>query len=200
MSVQATEVGGTVEVDETIDLSSGFDDTEALVLRAAAGSHTAWNQLVDRHIGWMWATARSYRLSEADAGDAVQTTWLRLLENVDRINDPQRVGAWLGTTLRRECLRLIAHGKRVLPSEPTVLDRPAQGTETWVDLVAEEERQVLHRAIQTLPRRWRELMLMLMEDPTPSYEEVSQRLGMPIGSIGPTRGRCLDRLRTVVTV
>ena len=184
-------------------LTSQVDDADAqrteLMSRVATGDVHAWHQLVDQHIGWLWSVARSYRLSEADSADAIQTTWLRLLEHIDRINEPARVGAWLSTTLRRECLRILAHGKRVSPTEEAVLDRPDTAPAADLVLLMEEDKVALHAAIAELPPRWRELMMMLLDDPAPSYEEISRRLGMPIGSIGPTRGRCLERLRAYMT-
>ena len=187
--MSVTDTGDTVRGD------TDEADRADLVRRAASGDAGAWNRLVEQHIGWLWSVTRSYRLSDADAADAIQTTWLRLLEHIDRINDPARVGAWLSTTVRRECLRTIAHGKRVSPTEESVLDRADTGPSADSILFMREDKASLQAAIAALPPRWRELMTMLVDDPAPSYEEISRRLDMPIGSIGPTRGRCLERLR-----
>src|SRR5438034_5099746 len=96
---------------------------EDLVRGAAAGDQAAWNELVERFQGLVWATSRSYRLSRADAADVAQTTWLRLVEHLDRIHDPERLGAWLATTARRECLRHIRlHGREQLSDETDVFE------------------------------------------------------------------------------
>ncbi len=170
-------------------------DVADLVRSAAGGDASAWNRLVDEYVGWLWAVARSYRLSQADAADAIQTTWLRLLEHIDRLHDPERVGAWLTTTMRRECLRTLAYGKRVAAAEESALERADGAADASDQLIVQEETRALRAAIDTLPPRWRELMLLLTMDPSPSYAEIAARLQIPIGSIGPTRGRCLQRLR-----
>lgn len=173
----------------------------ALVLAAAAGDAAAWGELVDRHSGLLWSITRSFRLSPSDATDAMQTAWLRLTEHVDRLEDPERVTAWLATTTRRECLRLIALRRRlVLAGDETHLLETGRGEVPSPSdrLVAQEEAVVVRAALAQLPERWQRLMELLMQDPPPAYEEISRRLSMPIGSIGPTRGRCLQRLRAIV--
>lgn len=165
------------------------------VAAAAEGDRVAWDAIVDRYNGLVWATARGHRLSDADAADVVQTTWLRLVEHLTRIQDPERVGAWLVTTARRESLRVIAATSRVLPTdqpEEIVDDRGRPG-----DALLVQERDVmLRRALDSISASCRTLLRVLAADPPPSYEEVSAALDMPIGSIGPTRGRCLERLRS----
>jgi RNA polymerase sigma factor (sigma-70 family) len=165
------------------------------VRRAAAGNRDAWNELVDEFGGMIRAVARGHRLSEADAADVAQTTWLRLTENMHRLQDPSRVGAWLATTARRESLRTLRASSRELPEaeppEPTVRDMPS------IDraLLQAERDTELWSAFRRLPARDQALLRMLVGDPQPSYEEIGDALEMPIGSIGPTRGRALDRLR-----
>lgn len=174
-------------------------DSADLVVRAAAGDKEAWEQLVDRYARLVWAVTRSFRLADSDASDVSQTAWLRLLEHVDRI-DPVRVGAWLVVTTRRECLRVLALRKRVLLTyeddafETTAGNQP----ELDEDLLAEERARDVRRALQSLPDRWQQLLGMLMADPPMPYSEISETLGLPIGSIGPMRGRCLDKLRVLL--
>ena len=171
-----------------------------LVARVSAGDPAAWDELVDAYVGLVWAIARNHRLSQGDAADVSQTTWLRLVENLDRIEDPRRVGAWLATTARRECLRLLRmSGRTVLVDDEAALDR-MDSAQVPVDalLLKEEEAAMVRAAFAQLPERCQRLLGVLMVDEPPSYEELSAALGMPIGSIGPTRGRCLEKLRALV--
>ena len=147
-------------------------------------------------------TIGNHRLSPGDAGDVSQTTWLRLVENIDRLSDPARVGAWLATTARRECLRLLGRAKRTVLSgeelDPAT-DRLRLATpEADAALLAEEMGAELRSAVGRRTPRCRELLQMLLLDPAPRYEDISAALEIPIGSIGPTRGRCLEKLRGIV--
>jgi RNA polymerase sigma factor (sigma-70 family) len=167
-----------------------------LVAAAAAGDAGAWQALVERYTGLLWSVARSFRLDQAAAEDAVQTAWLRLLEHLDRLHDPEHVGAWLATTVRRECLQHLRRSGRERPTDLADLD-VVDLTSPPVDaeLLRGEAAVELGRALARVPERCRRLLRVLMADPPPSYDDVSAALDMPIGSIGPTRGRCLDRLR-----
>ena len=166
-----------------------------LVRGAADGDQAAWNAIVDRFSGLVWATARAHRLSRDDAVDVVQTTWLRLVEHLDAIREPERLGGWLATTARHESLRLIRRGAREQPSdEPDVFEAP--GVEAIDRFLLDRERDgALWRAFAKLSERCQTLLRMLVADDEPSYEEVGAALGMPVGAIGPTRMRCLERLR-----
>ncbi|QBI21898.1 sigma-70 family RNA polymerase sigma factor [Egibacter rhizosphaerae] len=147
----------------------------------------------------LWAIARSYRLSRADAADAIQTTWFRLVDRLDTIREPEHVGAWLATTLRRECLRTKQQRERnVLPDDPDSLDPVDPSSPPDESVARDDSARELWRLVDTMDDRCRRLLRMLMADPPPSYEELSAGLDMPIGSIGPTRARCLTRLRTMV--
>ena len=166
-----------------------------LVHAAADGDETAWNAIVDRFSSLVWATARAHRLSHADAADVAQTTWLRLVEHLDRIREPERLGAWLATTARNESLRVIRLSGRERPSDDTDLFE-APSDETVDRLLVDPERDgALWRAFSALSERCRTLLRLLVSDEEPTYEEIGAALGMPIGAIGPTRMRCLDRLR-----
>ena len=180
------------------------DDTGQLVRGAVGGDEVAWRGLVTRFSGLVWAIARAHRLGNADAADVFQTTWLRLAEHIGRIEHPDRVGAWIATAARRECLQsLRSSAKVVLTDDAERLDlTPAGGNPTEdAVLAAEQEKEdadraaALWRAFSRLPSRCRELLRVLMASPPPSYAEVAAALGLPLGSIGPTRARCLARLR-----
>jgi RNA polymerase sigma factor (sigma-70 family) len=165
------------------------------VRRAATGDRDAWNEIVAEFDGMLRAVARGHRLCDADTADVAQTTWLRLAENLNRLQDPARVGAWLATTARRECLRTLRASARELPEaeppEPIVCDMPS------IDraLLQAERDTELWSAFRRLPARDQALLRILVADPQPSYEDIGASLEMPIGSIGPTRGRALERLR-----
>jgi RNA polymerase sigma factor (sigma-70 family) len=171
---------------------------EELVRTAAAGDQDAWEEIVDHFSSLVWATARAHRLSRDDAADVAQTTWLRLVEHLDRIREPDKLGAWLATTARNESLRMIRRGVREQPSdEIDLFEAPADGI--FDRLVLDRERDgVLWRAFATLSERCQALLRLLVADDEPSYEEIGAALKMPIGSIGPTRSRCLDKLRSTV--
>lgn len=164
---------------------------------AAAGDGAAWDSLVERFTGLLWSTARAHRLSPADSADVVQTTWLRLVENLGRIQDPERLGGWLATTARRECLVVLRRSRREPPvGDERLLDTvPAQRSPLDASLLADERDAALWRVFDELPDRCRRLLRVLLADPAPSYAEVSESLGIPVGSIGPTRQRCLSSLR-----
>jgi RNA polymerase sigma factor (sigma-70 family) len=171
-----------------------------LVRRAAEGDRQAWEGLHDQFARLIWSITGEFRLVESDAADVAQTTWLRLLEHIHRIEYPDRVGSWLAATARNECLRnLAAHKRVVLGHDDTDLaEAPAHGPEVDARLLADERAQVVRDALSRLPRRWQRLLELLMADPPASYAEISDQLGLPIGSIGPTRGRCLARLRVLL--
>jgi RNA polymerase sigma factor (sigma-70 family) len=175
---------------------------EALVQRAVDGDRLAWESLVDLYSGLIWAVTRQFRLCDADAADVMQTTWLRLLEHINRLNDASRVGAWLATTARRECLRTLAHRKRVVLTgdERDLESEDVRGAEVDSSLLAAERAEHVSCALSQLPLRWRQIMILLSADPPTSYEEISATLHVPIGSIGPTRRRCLRRLHGLLDV
>jgi RNA polymerase sigma factor (sigma-70 family) len=168
----------------------------ALVRASADGDSQAWEALVDRFAGLVWAVARGHRLSDADAADVSQTTWLRLVENLHRLQDPARVGAWLATTARRECLRVIRMTQREPPTEDVgVSEAPALAPQPDTIVVDAEQRALLWAGLEQVSERCQRLLRILMASPPPSYLEVSAALELPIGSIGPTRQRCLAQLR-----
>jgi RNA polymerase sigma factor (sigma-70 family) len=176
------------------------DSPADLLARAGRGDQAAWDALVDRYTNLLWSVGRAHRLDTADAGDVVQTVWLRLVEHLDRIEDPDRLPGWLVTTARRECLRLLRHrGREVLggPDDAAfdVVDELLPALDAA--LLEQERDVVLWQCFGQLSERCQRLLRVLMAAEPPSYAEVSAALGTPIGAIGPTRMRCLDRLRVI---
>jgi RNA polymerase sigma factor (sigma-70 family) len=182
------------------------DDIGVLVRSAASGDTAAWTALVEHFSGLVWSIARSHRLGSADAEEVFQTTWLRLTENVSQLRDPERVGAWLATTARNESLKVIRMGTRTtITDSQYVLDR-ASDEESPEDVVLESEEgaarmrraRQLWSAFHQLPGRCQQLLRVLIATPPPSYADIAAMLGIAIGSIGPTRGRCLQQLRALL--
>lgn len=175
-------------------------DVADLVRRAGKGDWRAWERLVDQFARLIWAMTRDFKLTESDAADVFQATWLRLFEHIDRIEYPARVGSWLAVTARHECLRIVAARKKiVLVQDDTALSEVA-AHEPEIDerLLADERVRDVREALSRLPRRWQRMLELLMADPPATYAEISDQLGLPVGSIGPTRGRCLERLRVLL--
>jgi|tagenome__1003787_1003787.scaffolds.fasta_scaffold20397659_2 RNA polymerase sigma factor (sigma-70 family) len=177
------------------------EDVALLVKRAASGDQAAWDALVARYTNLLWSVARGYRLERTDAADVVQVAWLRLVEHLPTLREPERVGSWLATTVRRECLQLLATRKRRgTPLDDHVLDAvPDRGVPVDHGLLTRERDAQLWAAFERLPDRCQKLLRVLMADPPPAYQDVSVSLDMPVGSIGPTRARCLDRLRRLLS-
>lgn len=184
-----------------VAIGIGATDAAYLVQRAAQGHRWAWERLVAKYSRLIWAMTRDFKLPESDAADVVQATWLRLLEHVDRIEHPDRLGSWLATTARHECLRhLTARKKLVLvqDDDDALADVVSHQPEVDERLLADERALAVRQALSCLPWRWQRLLELLMSDPPASYVEISAQLGLPVGSIGPTRGRCLERLRELL--
>jgi len=171
-----------------------------LVERAAEGDAGAWEELVARFSGMIAATGRRFGLDRADIAEVEQTTWLRLVENLHRIEHPERIGGWLATTARRECLRLVRCTKTCRSGADQMLanfpDKRAPDPDAH--MIAQEEEAVVRVAWNRLKPRWREFLSFLVTDDPPRYKDISRLLNMPIGSIGPTRARCLERLRRLL--
>jgi RNA polymerase sigma factor (sigma-70 family) len=166
------------------------------VRAAALGDTAAWAALVDQYSGLVWAALRSHGLSRNDAEDAFQTTWMRFGEHVGRLEDPDRVGLWLAKTARNEALQLLRRRRRETPvdllADDTMVPAPP---DVLPDSTAEQAERVLWEAFDALRPACKILLVLLSTDPPFTYAEVSAALGIPIGSIGPTRQRCLERLR-----
>lgn len=181
------------------------DDVTPLLRAARAGDQSAWDELVRRFSGRLWSVCRSYGLGQADAADVFQLTWLRLLEHLDSIRDPERLAGWLGTTCRNEALACLRRRGRSLPfGDDRLLDQLA-GALPAADLPAmlTERDDAVWRAFGRLSERCQRVLRALVLDPVdgpPSYELAAAALDMPVGSLGPTRGRCLAHLRKLLDV
>jgi RNA polymerase sigma factor (sigma-70 family) len=169
----------------------------ALVSRAAGSDPGAWNEIVERYAPLVWSICTRFQLSNHDSEDVAQTVWLLLVEHLGEIREPAALPGWLARTSARECLRLVTAARR---SERlgTGLDDAAQFVDGAVideEILLAERNAGLRAAFAQLPPRCQQLLAMLLSDPPPSYAEISATLDIPVGSIGPKRGRCLERLR-----
>jgi len=176
-----------------------------LVEEASKGSSEAWTALIQRFDGVVRSIARRYRLSPVDVDDVSQTVWHQLVEHIHNLRHPRALPGWIVTTTSRHCLHEAARVKRCVALDPSLVDRTghavwqeptATSSAVEEDLLRNEVRQVVQAALRVLSPRQQQLMLLVVaaEPPVP-YAVISDRLGMPIGSIGPTRARCLDKLR-----
>jgi RNA polymerase sigma factor (sigma-70 family) len=178
-------------------------DVGALVESAVDGDAAAWKALVEGLSPLVWSVVRSHRLSDADAHEVYQTAWFRFAQHLGRIREPEKAGAWLASTARHECLKVLRSLRRLTPTDdPQVLDRISEDRtpeQSFLDLeeaAAQSERiRRLWQEFEELGDRCRQLLRVLMSTPPPSYQEVSAALGIAVGSIGPLRQRCLRRLR-----
>ena len=170
----------------------------ALVERATGGEQGAWNEIVERFAPLVWSICRRFRLSDVDANDVGQNVWLRLVEYLPSLREPAALPGWLATTTRRECLRVqrVTWQNEKQLGQPDI-DVPADEDTTKVDrwLIADERDSALRTAFAQLGERCRQLLAMLMRDPPEPYAKISADLSIPVGSIGPSRARCLDQLR-----
>ncbi len=178
-------------------------DLAALVEAARRNESCAWSGLVQRFTPLVRSVTRRYRLSEHDAEDVAQVVWLRLVEHIQRLREPLALPGWIATTARHESLRLARARGRVLLVDP--LDDSAHefaggDPEVDADLLQAEEVEAVREGLAELPTAQRDLLLLLAADPPLTYREISTRLGMPIGSIGPTRARTLARLEATSAV
>ena len=170
-----------------------------LVAEAANGNPESWAEIVRRFTKLLWAIARSHRLNDDDAADVVQNTWLRLLENICRVDQPEALPGWLSTTARREALNLIRRRSRETPVDEQYLHTGDDiAREVDLDLLIDERDAHLWTCFQQLPQRDQQLLRALTACDRPSYTALAADLNMPIGSIGPTRMRALKRLRALL--
>jgi RNA polymerase sigma factor (sigma-70 family) len=169
-----------------------------LVARARNGDKQAWDALVERYAPLIWSICRRHRLTGADADDVGQSVWLQLVDQLDKVRDPAALPGWLATTSRRECTRVLRaargpHAAGYALNAETIPDDQAKMAEQQV--LAAERHAALREAFLQLPYCDQQLIALLIQDPPVPYAKISARLGIPVGSIGPTRCRCLDRLR-----
>jgi len=183
----------------TVETARMRDDPSVAELVEGARNHEqpAWDALIERYAPLVWSICRRNRLDQAEASDVSQDVWLRLVEQLDRIRDPAALPGWLATTTQRECYRFVRAARRAHAVE-RVVDAEAIPDPTVIveqELLADELHTALQQAFRELPPSYQQLLALLIQDPPLSYAEISVRLGIPIGTIGPTRRRCLDKLR-----
>jgi RNA polymerase sigma factor (sigma-70 family) len=164
-----------------------------LLAAAADGDQSAWDELESRFGPRMWAVARACGLSPADAADAVQGSWLRLLQNLRSIRDPSAVGGWLTTTVRREALLLLRKERPGVSSFEVVEDPDPAAA-----VLEADGRRLLWTMVSTLQEPCRTLLQLVANDL--GNQQVASRLGLPTGSVGPTKARCLEKLRTLISL
>lgn len=170
-----------------------------LVERAKDGEQSAWDELVDRLENMVWFVIRGFRLSEADSLDVAQVTWLRAVENLHRIRDPDRIGLWLATTAKRECMRVLERSDRTFPADPhEQLSALVAQDDLAHDVVNRNESDRVLDALQTLGTDCQKLLRLVLCDPPCTYVEISAIIGISVGTIGSRRQRCLSRLRSAV--
>lgn len=175
--------------------TSRIHTNAALLSAAIHGDERAWNILVNRFTPALRRVARHHHLQSHDADDVVQATWLALVEDVRSLRDPEAVAGWLVTTARRQSLRSRRRAQREVLADPTLGLEQAAPDGAEAAAVEAERAQAVRAAVRRLPSRQRVVLEVLSTEAEPSYGEVAQRLGVPVGSIGPTRARALARLR-----
>ncbi|HET8599483.1 MAG TPA: sigma-70 family RNA polymerase sigma factor [Segeticoccus sp.] len=192
-TIPATSAGSSV-------VSTSVWTTSAdLFRRWQLGDPTALDDLVRTLSPVLWQLVRAYGLDRHRAEDVVQCTWLALVRRRHSITDAGAVGAWLTTTARREAWRTLKRDHRSQPADDEVLarhvpdHRSAEG-----EVVTRDEHARLWAGVNQLPERCRRLLRVVAFADRPDYAGIAADLGMPVGSIGPTRGRCLDKLRTLL--
>ena len=169
-----------------------------LVAGARKGDKQAWDALVERYAPLVWAICRRHRLGRADADDVAQSVWLRLVDQLHKVREPAALPGWLATTTRRECVRLLsaAQGPHATAYALDVESLPDQRAGTAEqELLAAERHAALRAAFSQLPSHGQQLITLLIADPPTPYADISAQLGIPVGSIGPTRSRYLNKMR-----
>jgi RNA polymerase sigma factor (sigma-70 family) len=170
-----------------------------LVDAARQGSENALGQIVTELSPLLWQVARAAGLSSGDAEDVLQTVWLRLVAHLDDIHTSAALTGWLVTTTRREAWRVSAAARRQVPADTELLSAlPDRGPGSEEQVISDDQRRILWAAIGQLSPRCQELLRIIAFVPRPDYSVVAAELGMPAGSIGPTRGRCLAKLRALL--
>jgi RNA polymerase sigma factor (sigma-70 family) len=169
-----------------------------LLQHAAAGDRDAWNSLVERYSRLVWSVVRSFGMDDATAADVSQTVWLRLVEHAGRIRDPERLPGWLATTARREALRVIRGQRRQQPAE-FVADMADPSMPLPDELLLDDElTRTVFTAFRDLSASCQQLLRLLTAEPRLDYVTIAGLINRPVGSIGPTRARCLSQLRLLI--
>jgi RNA polymerase sigma factor (sigma-70 family) len=175
------------------------DRITALIAAARQGSDDAVGELVTEFSPLLWHVARAAGLSSGDAEDVLQTVWMRLLEHLDDIRTPAALGGWLVVTTKREAWRVRAAERKQVPADTDFfVTLPDRGPGSDGKALLDDQRRTLWEAIRQLSPRCQELLRIIAFVPQADYAAVAAKLGMRIGSIGPTRGRCLAKLRAML--
>jgi RNA polymerase sigma factor (sigma-70 family) len=169
----------------------------ALVTRAAGSDPTAWEEIVERYGPLVWSICARFQLSNHDREDVGQTVWLLLVEQLGNLREPAALPGWLATTTHRECLRVVTAARKSERLGTGLYDAVQFVDNTIIDeeILMAERNAALRAAFAELPSRCQRLLAMLISDPPSSYAEISATLQIPVGSIGPQRARCLERMR-----
>jgi RNA polymerase sigma factor (sigma-70 family) len=169
----------------------------ALVTRASGGDPDAWHELVERYASLVYTICTRYRLSNHDIEDVGQSVWLLLVEQLGKLREPAALPGWLATTTARECLRVVTATSKAERLGTGLDDSVLFVDDTVIDeeILVAERNAALRAAFAELPPRCQQLLSMLISDPPHSYTEINAKTGIPVGSIGPQRARCLERLR-----
>ena len=169
----------------------------ALVTRASGGDQDAWYELVDRYAPLVYTICTRYRLSNHDIEDVGQNVWLLLVELLGKLREPAALPGWLATTTARECLRVVTASSKAERLGTGLDDSVLFVDDAVIDeeILVAERNAALRAAFAELPPRCQRLLAMLVSDPPRSYSEIHRELGIPVGSIGPQRARCLERIR-----
>jgi RNA polymerase sigma factor (sigma-70 family) len=170
----------------------------ALVARVGNGDQDAWNEIIERYAPLVWSICVRHQLSRPDIDDVGQGVWLLLVENIGKLRDAAALPGWLATTTKHECLRVLRAAQRhdhadLPPEEQMPVDPDAATIEQ--EIILAERNAALRAAFAELASTCHQLLSLLITDPPHSYVDISTRLGVPMGSIGPKRARCLERLR-----
>lgn len=184
---------------ESFAKSASAYSPEELVAGIRAGDESAWRAMSEQYEPLLRRLAGWCGLSAEDASDAVQLTWLRCLEHIDQLTDADKLSGWLVTICRRECIRLATKARREVPlSAPDMaplIDDRREECDPYAEAAVRDQRKRLYVAIMGLPGRQRTVLVELLRREDQSYLDLSRRLGLPVGSIGPTRQRAVSRLR-----
>jgi RNA polymerase sigma factor (sigma-70 family) len=169
----------------------------ALVTRASGGDPGAWHELVDRYAPLVYTICTRYRLSNPDIEDVGQNVWLLLVEQLGKLREPAALPGWLATTTARECLRVVTAASKAERLGTGLDDSVLFVDDAVIDeeILVAERNAALRAAFAELPPRCQQLLSMLISDPPHSYTEINAKTGIPVGSIGPQRARCLERMR-----
>lgn len=184
------------------DRVSPFNQLPELVAAASAGQPAAWSSLVERFTPLISAVTHRYRLAPSDVSDVRQTVWLLLVEHIEELREPRALPGWIATTTRNEAQRVLSARRRVRLVDPQIestLDR-TDHADLDENLLRQERQAAVHAGLDELRLEHRDLLILLFADPEFSYHEISLKLGIPTGSIGPTRARILRKLHATDAV